>query len=241
MYEGTSFYYLQSYSANIYKYHIVTTPITTPSFHSKLLTLLSSHLSNVERPVHDACGTLGTSQNTKPLTVPPLSLSDSHLSPNSSLSSVVAITSKWIDLCSPDPLIADISRQILIHEVAYAAFCGVSYVIIPGPKLHHGGLHGEGLMYYARAIQEILTVAPYIHVHIWLHMTDNPSADDTDIGHLAPFARKEYLGQQGASVSAKPDELGTWDAWDVIRRVCKYHARLFVGKNRYLLSNCSSF
>lgn len=193
----------------------------------------------MERPAHDACGTLATSKNTKPLIIPPLSLSDSHLNPNASISNVIAITSKWIDLCSPDPLIADISRQILIHELAYAAFCGVSYIIISGPKLHHGSLHGEGLMYYARAIQEILTVAPYIHVHIWFQMTDNPSAETTDIGHLAPFARTEFLDQQVSNASPRPDEFGTWDAWDVIRRVCKYHARLFVGKNRILPIVCA--
>ncbi|EER24983.1 Skb1 methyltransferase family protein [Coccidioides posadasii C735 delta SOWgp] len=209
-------------------YDVVTTPITTSEFHSNVLTLIASHLCSLERPVQDACGTLATSQNTKPLAIPSLSLSDSHLSPNGSLGNVIAITSKWIDLCSPDPLIADVSRQILMHEVAYAAFCGVSYVIIQGPRLHHGSLRGEGLMYYARTIQEVLNVAPYIQVHIWFQMTDNPSAETTDIGNLAPFARAEYLHQQDPTVSIDPDQFGTWDAWDAVRRVCKHHSRLFV-------------
>ncbi|WEW60933.1 arginine N-methyltransferase [Emydomyces testavorans] len=209
-------------------YDVVTTPITTSKFHSKVLTLLSSFLSNLERPVPDTCGTLATSENTKPLTIPSLSLSDSHLSPNESISNVVAITSRWIDLCSPDPLIADISRQILSREIAYAAFCGVSYVVIPGPRLHHAGLHGDGLIYYARAIQEIMNVAPYIQLHIWLQMTDNSSTEVTEMGDLFPFARAEYMAEQESNTSARPDQFGTWDAWDVIRRVCKYHARLFV-------------
>ncbi|KAI1918779.1 hypothetical protein LOZ58_006161 [Ophidiomyces ophidiicola] len=206
-------------------YDLVTTPITTAGFHSKVLALLSSHLSSLESPSHDVCGTLATSTNTRPLTIPSLALSDSHLSPNPSVSSMVAISSRWTDLCSPDPLIADISRQVLLHEVAYAAFCGISYLVIPGPKLQHGSV---GLMHYARAIQEAMNLAPYIQVHIWLQMTDNPGSENNDIGDLMPFARAEYVPEQDTNAPIRPDHLGTWDAWDVIRRVCKYHTRLFV-------------
>lgn len=179
-------------------------------------------------PSHDSVGTLESSHNTKIVTVPPLSAVDTSLTPNEAISQVVGMTSPWIDLCSPDPLIADISRQILMLEVAYAAFCGISYLIIPSPKLHHGGLHSEGLLYYARAVQEALSLGPYIQIHIWLRIVDNPDADSSEMGDLAPFAREEYLTSNDER-SAKLDLFGTWDAWEVIRTTCRHHSRLFVG------------
>lgn len=209
---------------------MLTTPITTPHFHSRVLKLLSSHLSNIGAPVQDAVGTLGSSQNTQVLTVSPLSAMDTHLTPHESTSQLVGMTSSWIDICSPDPLIADISRQILILEVAYAAFCGISYLIIPGPRLHHGALHGDGVMYYARAIQEAIEVGPYIQIHIWLRMIDHPDLETHEIGDLAPFAREQYLSSQ--EILPDADQFGTWDAWDVVRTICKYHVRLMIGKNR---------
>lgn len=217
------------------QYDMLTTPITTPHFHSRVLTLLSSHLSNSEPPSYDASGTMGTSQNAKVVTIPPLSPVDTPLTPNEAISQVVGVTSPWIDLCSPDPLIADISRQVLMLEVAYAAFCGVSYLIIPGPKLHHGALHSEGLIYYARAVQESLNLGPYMQIHIWMRMVDNPDLETDEMGDLAPFAREEYL-LDGNDRSQKIDLFGTWDAWEVIRTVCKYHSRLFIGKDRTLFA-----
>ncbi|KAK2737220.1 methyltransferase protein [Onygenales sp. PD_40] len=213
-------------------YDLLTTPITTPLFHSRVLALLSTHLSSAQQPVYDATRTLETSHNTNPLTIPPLAPEDTFLTPNESTSQLIAITSSWIDLCSPDPLIADISRQILGLEIAYAAFCGVSFVIIPGPRLHHGNQHGEGLMYYARAVQEVLGIGLYIQIHIWFNMIDNPDLETDGIGDLAPFARAEYLGGLEEQVASKIDLFGTWEAWDVIRKMCKYPSRLLVGKNQ---------
>ncbi|KAH8705134.1 protein methyltransferase RmtC [Talaromyces proteolyticus] len=214
-------------SAHRSNYDMLTTPITTSHFHSQVLALLSSHLSSSEIPYRDAVGTLNNSRNTKVLTVPPLSAVDTTLTPNDLISQVVGITSSWIDLCSPDPLIADVSRQILMLEVAYAAFCGINYLIIPGPRLHHGGLHSEGLMYYSRAVQEALSVAPYIQIHIWLRMVDNPEAEVTAMGELAPFAREDFSVSDN-DVPGKIDLFGTWDAWEIIRTTCKHHSRLFI-------------
>ncbi|EEH40347.2 arginine N-methyltransferase skb1 [Paracoccidioides lutzii Pb01] len=208
-------------------YDMLTTPITTPLFHSRVLTLLSTHLSDSKPPVYDATITLGTSHNTHPVTVPPLSPDDTFLTPNECTSQLVGITSPWIDLCSPDPLIADISRQVLDLEVAYAAFCGVSFIIVPGPRLCHGNLHGEGLIYFGRAIQDILNVGLYIQVHIWFNMIDTSELETNDVGDLAPFARAEYL-TPAIGPSLKVDLFGTWEAWDVIRKLCKYQSRLFV-------------
>lgn len=210
---------------------MLTVPITTSHFHSRVLGLLSSFLSSLQSPTYDAIGTRATTQNTRPLTIPPLTKADSNLTPNEATSQIVGVTSSWIDLCSPDPLIADLSRQVLMLEVAYAAFCGISYLLVPGPKLHHGGIHSEGVAYYARAIQDALSLGPYIQFHIWLRMVDNPELEVDTMGDLAPLAREEYLVQEGG-LTPKSDPFGTWDAWDLIRKTCKYHTRLFVGKDR---------
>ncbi|KKK14106.1 hypothetical protein ARAM_006730 [Aspergillus rambellii] len=174
-------------------YDMLTTPITTSHFHSRVLGLLSSHFSNIQAVSRDVSGTLATTENTRALTIPQLSPSDTHLTPNDAMSQLVGVTSSWIDLCSPDPLIADISRQVLMLEVAYAAFCGIGYLLIPGPKLHHKDLHSEGLAYYARAVQDAINLGPYIQFHIWLGMVDNPDLEVDEMGDLAPLAREEFL------------------------------------------------
>lgn len=214
---------------------MLTTPITTPHFHSRVLTLLSSHCSQIQPISYGSNGTLASSHNTTPLTILPLSPVDTPLTPNESISQLIAASSSWIDLCSPDPLVADVSRQVLMLEIAYAAFCGVSYVIIPGPRLHHGNLHAEGVAQYARAILEALSIGPYLQMHIWLPMVDHPDSNGEEMGDLAPFAREQYVGDLEDELPRKLDLFGTWDAWNVIRTLCKYHQRLNVGKNEQYL------
>lgn len=221
----------------------MTVPITTSHFHSRVLGLLSAYLTNLQPPTYDAVGTRATTANTRPLVVPSLSKADSYLTPNDATSQLVGVTSSWIDLCSPDPLIADLSRQVLMLEVAYAAFCGIGYLLIPGPKLHHGALHSEGVIYYARAIQDALNLGPYIQFHIWLQMVDNPETEVDTMGDLAPLARADFL-EPDDGLPLKVDPFGTWDAWDAIRKTSKYHTRLFVGmdmpRSAFLLTVPSS-
>jgi len=202
------------------QYDMLTTPITTPHFQSRVITQLSNHLE-----------ALRSHPNLSPPTLPELSPVDSSLTPGEVISQLLAVASPWIDLCSPDPLVYNISRQVLDLEIAYAAFCGIGNIIIPGPKLHHGKLHGEGVTQYAYAIQEALAIGNYIQIQIWLPMIDH-SADGEDVeGSLTPFAREEYVGAQEESKPNRSDIFGTWDAWNIIRSVCKHNARLFVGKN----------
>ena len=222
---------------------MLTTPITTPHFHSRVLALLSSHLSQL-RPVSVTSEkSVGALKNSPPPIIPPLRPVDTPLSPSPTLAQLLAIASPWTDLCSPDPLIANLSRQVLNQEVAYAAFCGVGNIIVPGPKLHHRDVHGSGITQYARAIQEALNVASYLSIQILMPMTDHPDSDAGDgVGSLAPFAREDYVEESGRQEGRRPDTFGTWDAWNVIRTVCKYSPRLFVGKrDRTRLSCISGF
>lgn len=231
---------------------MLTSPITTPSFHTRVLTLVSNHITELDRNP-------GTELPVP--TVPSLSPVDTPLAPGDTITHVLAVVSPWIDLCSPDPVIYGVSCQVLDLEVAYAAFCGIGNIILPSPKLHHGKLHGEGVTQYAYAVQEAMKIAQYIQISIMLPMMDDPEQDGDEVeGSLAMEARAKYMGlynsrsqkvsmestrdtmrdidenDDGPSMrrkkSARFDFFGTWDAWNVIRTLCTYNARLFVGKNR---------
>ena len=234
---------------------MLTVPITTPHFHVRVLTLLSNYLKELrEQPDRDS-----------PVpTVSSLSPLDTPLAPGELVSQLLAVASPWIDLSSPDPVIYNISRQVLELEIAYAAFCGIGNIIVQGPKLYHGKLQGDGIIRYAYAIQEALTIGPYVQLSISLPMIDNPAEEEeSDFRSLAAHARGKFMGFsadeyediftemseeniQGTSSihqtgkSAKLDLFGTWDAWNVIRSICKYNNRLFVGKNR-IISSLQSF
>jgi type II protein arginine methyltransferase len=210
---------------------MVTSPITTHLFHSRVLALLSSAQSHATRAADgDRQTNSSTPGNGLPITVPPLSPVDTDLSPDESMSQIVAITSSWIDLCSPDPLVAEVSKQVLMLEIAYAAFCGISYLLIPGPRLNRQTTLQTGLMQYARAIQEALAIGSYMQINIWFPMIDHPENELARMGDLAPFARLDYLEDDQDQGTLPLDLYGTWDDWNAIRSFCKYHPRLCVGK-----------
>ncbi|EXJ55589.1 protein arginine N-methyltransferase 5 [Cladophialophora yegresii CBS 114405] len=207
--------------AHAANYDMVTSPITTPHFHSRVLTLLSSSLSS------HAGGDITKNRNASPVVVTPLNPADTPLTPDESISQIIGITSSWIDLGSPDPIIADVSRQVLQLELAYAAFCGVVYALIPGPRLRGHGACDSGMAQYARALVDALAQGPYMQLYIWFPMIDNSTEQEEQMGDLAPFARPQYLDQAEAE-SNRLDLFGTWEAWDMIRTICNYPSRLCV-------------
>ena len=164
-------------------------------------------------------------------TISPLTMHDTDLGPSEMAPQLIAVVSPWIDLSSPDPVIYSISRQVLHLEIAYAAFCGVTNVIIPGPILHHGSIHGDGVAQYAYTMQEILEIGMYIQVHVRLPMIDDPgTVDDYANDSLTTRTRLEFINLGDSNFMPRPDVFGTWDAWNIIRSTCKYSSRLYVGK-----------
>lgn len=200
---------------------MLTSPITSPHFHARVLTLISAYVSELSFAEN-------TSSAPPAPIIPPLDPVDTPLTPSDSLSQIIAYSSPWIDLCSPDPLISNISRQVLNIEIAYASFCGVGHIIIPGPrKYSSGSSDNNGLVQYARAIQEALTIGSYIQMAIQIPMYGNEEVKDMT-GDLLPFAREEV---SKSKAKKEVDLFETWDAWNFIRGVCKYNSRLSVGKN----------
>ncbi|KIW98210.1 uncharacterized protein Z519_01794 [Cladophialophora bantiana CBS 173.52] len=207
--------------AHAANYDMVTSPITTPHFHSRVLTLLSSSL-----PFHSEEDITKT-KSASPVIIPPLTPADTPLTPDESISQTIGITSSWIDLGSPDPIIADVSRQVLQLELAYAAFCGLTYVLIPGPLLRGQGVSDSGVAQCARVILDALGQAPYMQLYIWFPMIDHSEEHVDQMGNLAPFARPQFLEQDEAEIE-RLDLFGTWEAWNLIRSICKYPSRLCV-------------
>ena len=205
---------------------MLTSPITNSRFHSRVLALLSSSIAGESEQVNSY---VTQTSSTSPVHVAPLTPADTPLTPEDSMSQIIATTSTWTDLCSPDPLIADISRQIFKLEVNYAAFCGIMYVMIPGPRsLSSDSPHG-GLVQYARAILDALNQGPFMQFYIWLPMIDQSEDYADQMGDLAPLARQEFqvnLNDQ----TTEFDVFGSWAAWDAVRSMCEYHSRLCVGK-----------
>ena len=191
---------------------MLTSPITTPHFQTSVLNLISTYYKTVD-------DTPDPSSLPVPL-VPALKPIDSTLIPSDTISQLLITTAAWIDLASPDPVIANISRQVFNLEVAYAAFCGVQHIIVQGPSVGTGILIPQ----YARAIQEAIGIGPYIQFHIMMPIGASKAKFAVDAESLASFARTGVKDGAG-SVS----EWTSWEAWHAIRQFCNYSGRLTLG------------
>lgn len=203
----------------------MTAPITTEHFHQRILDLYRSHLKQLEG------SGLSEAEKANPSlpgpTVPTLTNKDTSLFPCSYITNLVAYSSPWIDLCSPNPLIASISRQALNLEAAYANFCGVRSMVVPGPRQDGSG---EQVARYARAIKEVFLVASRLNVIIHMPMYREPGLEEqcqtltTELD--GPSSKKADDGQE-------IDLFGAWDTWHTIRNVCKYSTRLSLGNHSH--------
>lgn len=148
---------------------------------------------------------------------------DTSLFPSTYISSPFAYSSPWVNLCSPDPIISSISRQVLNLEVAYADFCGVSSIFIPGPRQDDR----DQVATYARAIQESLQVAVRANIVVHLPMYREPGLEES-AGTLATLVNPNGDGEPDSKEEI--DLFSSWDTWHTIRSVCSYSTRLFVCK-----------
>ena len=197
---------------------MLTSPITNDHFHTRVLALLNAY----SQAAADT-----TAHQPLPL-IPALENTDTPLGPSDTISQLLVYSSAWIDLSSPDPVIAHLSRQVFHLEIAFAAFCGAVNVVVPGPRLAHGQ---NGIAQYARAIKEAMSTGAYVQFHILMHADGTAADDRQDVSDLYRFARPEYQHK-----ATGVDAWSSWDAWNTIRSVCSYHNRLSLGTNRY----CSS-
>ena len=201
----------------------MTTPVTNNHFKSRVFKLVSDHLSLLEKN-GEAGTTTVTSSRSEPI-LPPLTPEDTSLFPSAAVNTYTAYISPWIDLCSTDPIIASISRQVLNLELNYANFCGVRSIIIAGPSrdvCKDGG--SQGLAQYARAVQEALAIGSCLSFLIHMPMYREPDVGDST-ETLSSLRPQETQGTQAKEI----DLFGAWESWHQIRTICKYNLRLFVG------------
>lgn len=159
--------------------------------------------------------------------VPPLTLEDTTLFPEAYTSGFVAYASPWIDLCSTNPVVASISRQVLNLEVNYANFCGVRSIIIPGPREDAAQVgSGQGIAQYARAIQEALLIGTRVHLIIHLPMYREPGLEEK----IAQLSISKEVETEKKTKVEDIDLFSSWDSWQAIRTACDYSGRLFVGE-----------
>ena len=199
---------------------MLTTRITTPHFHSSVQAILSTYIAeyNHERKSGD-------------LPVPlifPLQPEDSHLFPIDSIAQYIAVASPWIDLASTDPIVSNVSRQVLNLELAYAAFCGIQNVIIPAPTILGSCKKHQIISQFARAVSEALAIGPYLQLHILFPITPDKGKSSEDLSHLSRFAQLNTSDADSNS-DQYSEAWEPWEDWDLIRSVCNYNGRISVG------------
>lgn len=200
-------------------YDMLTAPISTPDFQSKVVAQVEEHLEKLSSS--DAPGDVPM-----PL-LSPFTPKDTTLTPDDSNSALIAVVSSWIDLGSLDPLIANVSLQVFNLEMAYAAFCGIQHVMI------HGPLPGSNVVQYARAVTEALGMGPYIHLNVLLPMFGELEHESGDGTHLAELATEQEIALPEEDDPSE-DVFSSWDTWDTLRTMCNYDSRLSVGKQHFI-------
>lgn len=138
--------------------------------------------------------------------VPPMEFDDILLLPGAHIRNVIALTAPWVELDSKNPRIAALSVQVILREIAYAKYCGVTYFVVCGPKRR------TNIEQYAQGISQLLaTLPPYSHLLV----------------HL-PFAEEDYISSRTGERVPPTDYLSIWDVWNTIRVINNYPSNLSV-------------
>lgn len=138
--------------------------------------------------------------------VPPLELEDILLLPGAHVRNVIALTAPWVELDSKNVRIAALSVQVLLREISYATYCGVTYFIVSGPKRR------TNIEQYSQAISRLLAALPP-YSHLLIHL---------------PFAEKDYISSRTGERVPPSDYLSIWDVWNTIRTINNYAPNLAV-------------
>ncbi|GJD01565.1 arginine N-methyltransferase skb1 [Colletotrichum higginsianum] len=125
------------------------------------------------------------------------------------LTTYIAYASPWIDLASTDPVVASVSRQVLNLEIAYANFCGVRSIIVPGPRRdasRDGG--NQGIAQYGRAVLEAMNIASRLNFIIHVPMYREPGLEET-VELLSTLSEEPHPEGAGRLTFTAPGTLGT--------------------------------
>ncbi|CAK7567273.1 MAG: hypothetical protein SEPTF4163_005235 [Sporothrix epigloea] len=204
-----------------YGFSFATAPITNEHFHERVVALQKSYQADI------AARDLTPAERANPSlpgpTIPTLTDEDTSLFPGPNITSIVAYCSPWIDLYAADPLVANLSRQVLNLEVAYASFCGVRSIIIPGPR---ADTDENRVVQYGRAILEALRQAARTILVVQLPMYREPGLEEEGDTLSGPGVYPTAAST--TAVNEDIDLYSAWDTWHTVRSMCNYDPQLFV-------------
>lgn len=181
-------------------YDLVTAKITTRSFKHKILNLFTPNLDDQRSSSTGASAKLSAPINgsaAESVVVPPLEAEDILFFPGPHVSNTIALAAPWAELDARHDVLSQVSYQVLRRELQYAQFCGLPYVVIPGPKRR------TNLSRYAQSVASLLREAPQLKLII--HTTFSEEFRN----NLPPA-----------------DLLSTWEVWDTVRKMCDYPTNL---------------
>lgn len=193
-------------------YDMITSKITSRSYRKRIQSLFQE-LEQNDSPL------IGSSSSSSTPTlsdivqcgieteVPIPEVDDLVSHPGNHISNTIALASSWVELDSKDPRVANLSLQVLQHELNYASFCGLSYVLIAGPKRR------TNLTQYSQAINSLLESIPFVQLVIHLTFREESSTRNS----TAP-----------SSLGSNNDELSIWEVWNTIRTICHYPSNLSI-------------
>lgn len=135
--------------------------------------------------------------------VPPPQVSEITILPGPHVANTIGLAAPWIELDSKDPQMAYLSYHVLAHELQYANFCGLKYVVLSGPKRR------THVAQYAQSVSQLLCLVPQIELVI----------------HL-PFTEEYAVDEQRNTVVPPSDLFSIWEVWNSIRTMCNYPKNL---------------
>ncbi|PSK59267.1 Protein arginine N-methyltransferase skb1 [Elsinoe australis] len=197
--------------ARIIGYDMITTRITNTAFRDHVQKLCSEHQA------------VGDSQLPMPI-VTSLGPEYTSLGPSDATPSMIATVSPWADVSSSDPVVAHLSRQVVSIEVAYAAFCGISNVILP-PLFRDGTTpDAVAVSRYADVVSQSLSLGPYLQVLAPFPMDDQKLPKEETVTFKLQSSAKHATEKPSEQPGSDP--FTTWDAWNHVRIACNYAAKL---------------
>lgn len=197
-------------------------PITTSTFKDKVSTLLQFRRSD------------RGSREASILLLPPFRPEDVYLTPEIGPRSSLAISSFWIDICSSDPLIAEISELVLLQELSFAAFCGAQHVLVRSPCFESGPRCIGQLERFSKVVQKALRIDSSFVISITVSVPHGPDEGIFPLRSLVTLRSETQKNARTISVAHHSEKIEweePWRAWDEIRSFCQYNSRLVVGRH----------
>ncbi|KAK9468458.1 PRMT5 arginine-N-methyltransferase-domain-containing protein [Lipomyces arxii] len=147
-------------------------------------------------------------ENGRASMISPPTFTEVNIAPNINYSRhVFGMTADWINLESSDSHAVDNYVQVLKHELSYASFCGLAFVVVPGPKRRNH------VATYAQALKSAMSVVPIMNIVIQLQMTEIETDQSSD----------------SSTSKTSGNVMSIWEIWNSIRTLCEYSNRLSVG------------